>query len=114
MSRMGSSKTGKRARRQFTEEFRTGLLTKSDELEQRLTLLHECIHMDFALGDHNERWLRIQERASKSLAEIRAMPTTTAEEADRQGYLERRNLMALTLLRLPDKIVRGAVSEAQV
>lgn len=83
----------------------TPLLTKSPELEQRLTLLHECIHMDFALGDHNERWLRIQERAGNSLIAIRAMPTTTTEEADRQGYLERRNGMALTLLRLPDEIV---------
>lgn len=83
----------------------TPLLRKSPELEQRLTLLHECIHMDFALGDHNERWLRIQERARNSHTAIRAVPTTTTEEADRQGYLERRNGMALTLLRLPDEIV---------
>ena len=83
----------------------TPLLRNSTELEQRLTILHECIHMDFALGDHNDRWLRIQDRARKSHTAITTVTTTTTEEADRQGYLERRNGMALTLLRLPDEIV---------
>ena len=61
--------------------------------------------MDFALGDHNERWLRIQKRANDSLTAINAVPTPTTEEADRQGYLERQHGMALTLFRLPDEIV---------
>jgi len=59
----------------------TPLLRKSLELEQGLTLLHECIHMDFALADHNERWLRIQERARNSHAAISGCPMRSSRSS---------------------------------
>lgn len=83
----------------------TELLEKATECDQRLTLLHECIHMDFGLGEHNERWLTLHKRAEETGSAITGTTTTAEKEADRQRYLLNRNDMGFGFLRLPDEIV---------
>jgi hypothetical protein len=71
------------------------ILTTAPEGERRLTLLHECIHLDFAFGEHRERWARIQRRISDTEGAILDMPTTTPVE--RQNYGELRKNVAFEL-----------------
>lgn len=83
----------------------TELLTQSSELEQRLTLLHECIHIDFALGDHRDRWRRMNDRVERRTAEIDGAVPTGQHDVHRDAYLRARSDSALLFLRLPDEIV---------
>ena len=78
------------------------LLTATSETHRRLTLLHECIHMAFAFGEHRERWRRMQLRIKKSEVSLNAMVTT---EISLLNYMWRRNYCAFMFLRLPDEIV---------
>jgi hypothetical protein len=79
------------------------LLTGADDGERRLTLLHECIHMQFAFGEHRARWERIQSRGKASEKVLRGLIYT--ESADRLNYMGRRNRAAFQLIQLPDEIV---------
>ena len=83
--------------------FSTPLLTAALEDERRLTLLHECIHMAFAFGEHRDRWARIQTRVRDTESEILNMPITTS--VDLLTYLEYRKNVAFLLMKLPDEIV---------
>ena len=78
------------------------LLTSTSETHRRLTLLHECLHMAFAFGEHRERWRRMQLRIEGSEVSLNAMVTT---ETSRLNYMWRRNYCAFIFLRLPDEIV---------
>ena len=83
----------------------TELLEKSSRLDQQLTLLHECIHMDFASGEHKERWLTLNRRVEEQHNAITQVEPTTPEEADEQDYAQQKHLAAVLFLRLPDEIV---------
>lgn len=39
-------------------------------MKTRLTLLHECIHTDFSLGEHRQRWDRRQDRCKTYYQEL--------------------------------------------
>jgi len=83
----------------------TELLENTSRPDQQLTLLHECIHMDFAGGEHKDRWLMLNRRIAEQNEAITQASPTTAEEADEQGDAQRRHLAAVLFLRLPDEIV---------
>lgn len=78
------------------------LLTTSTEIDRNLTLLHECIHMDFAFGDHRARWERLQ-------AEVRAvehqLQMMMIQDMNLMKYLWYRHNTACVIRQLPDEIV---------
>lgn len=80
----------------------TRLLTTASDTERRLTLLHECIHMDFAFGEHRDRWQRIDQRGMLWSKNTKAVSWTDVDLTD---YMERRVSVAIMFLRLPDEIV---------
>lgn len=68
----------------------------------RLTLLHECIHMRFAIGAHRNRWIRI--RDERQAADQRAHDTAQTD-VDLANFMFRRHDHAFTMVTLPDEIV---------
>jgi hypothetical protein len=77
-------------------------LTSLSDDERRLTLLHECIHLDFAFGAHRARWQEIRDWVRSADRELMSVVTSDGE---RLSYLHRRKDVTFTLMRLPDEIV---------
>jgi len=77
--------------------------------ERHLTLLHECIHMQFAFGDHRARWMRIQSDYRADEKAIEAL--RFSEPLARLNYLERRNDSAYMLLQTAGRNRRGTTTE---
>lgn len=77
-----------------------GLLKASEE-ECRLTLLHECIHLDFAFRTHRERWQRIEASIRERVA-ARGQVISDCEEDPNLTPWEHG---AFRSLRVPDEIV---------
>jgi hypothetical protein len=78
------------------------LLTTITETDRNNTLLHECIHMDFAFGEHRERWQRLQEQVRAVESTIRSMMTT---DIDLLTFLDYRHRVACLIRNVPDEIV---------
>jgi hypothetical protein len=78
------------------------LLTTSTSTDQHLTLLHECIHMDFAFGEHRARWQRLQAAIREAERQI---PVTAGVDREMFDYLSYRHRVAILLRSLPDEIV---------
>jgi hypothetical protein len=78
------------------------LLSNAPVNEVRLTLLHECIHMRFAMGPHRARWIRI--RDERQAADQRAHDTAPTN-IDLANFMLRRHDHAFTIVTLPDEIV---------
>ena len=68
------------------------------------TLLRECIHTDFAFGEHRDRWDKRQKRCEASHAEIRAMEYGDTP-LELLKFIKRQRGSALTAIQLPDEIV---------
>lgn len=78
------------------------LLLNAPTNEMRLTLLHECIHMRFAMGAHRQRWIRI--RHERQAADQRANDTAQTD-VNLANFMLRRHDHAFTIVTLPDEIV---------
>lgn len=74
-------------------------------MEMRLTLLHECIHTDFALGEHRQRWNRRQEECQTYYQEIEEKESGAREPAEVLNHQRQRGDVAFTIIQLPDEIV---------
>ena len=80
------------------------LLRTASHDERRLSLLHECIHLDFAFGAHRDRWMRRLRRASDAQSSARQMPLDTEVERQRYEDIDRRQTLAFQIFSLPDEI----------
>jgi hypothetical protein len=80
----------------------TRLLTAASDVERRLTLLHECLHMSFAFGEHRERWRRIDAQREER---HRAAEAVSWTDADRANHMATQDAHGFNLLRIPDEIV---------
>ena len=81
------------------------LLKNADDLEACLTLLHECIHVDFALGEHRARWERRYRITETYEKELNNKESDGTEPAEILAYTKRRIRAAFVVVQLPDEIV---------
>ena len=80
----------------------TALLTGASDLERNLTILHECIHLAFAFGDHRERYQARFDRVRAFELNLRRQVDLPIAEIN---LLNNRSLAGFQFLQLPDEAV---------